>query len=289
MNKIEMASNYICSNSEIESNNNTDSESLCFDDEPTKKITKENISSSKKNKTSNSEGGKLLKVKKTVKKVDKSKDNLSSQNEEGNDESDKKQTKKSETKKSTKKTKKDNSCDNNEIVTINKKISKIKLEESENSDLKLKSVSNKVKMIFEKEEIKDEIILIKSVKKAISKNKETKKHENINIIDICVKDVLENNADKNCIVDDKIQFNNINELSLFILNVNKLTTYCCKKMIVCDVCKQNKNYTEFKESSTSSTGRSKKCLECSKIKFETIVSKGKKLLADEEEENNDEE
>jgi len=113
----------------------------------------------------------------------------------------------------------------------------------------------------------DEVILVKKINKKESKTKVLRKYEDMAFIKVCVDFKQENNL-------ENIVFKNTTDLSNYIISINKLTNNCHLKNIFCQSCKTLKDYSEFKDISTSVTGRPKKCISCTGIKKDVAESAG---------------
>lgn len=105
-----------------------------------------------------------------------------------------------------------------------------------------------------------------------NKKKSQVKYENESFIDLCLNIFAKSNTDSallNILKDCTMRA----EVSKMIREVNSYIQNCSEKMIKCVNCKTMKNYDDFKELSTSVTGRQRSCLVCtSKCSKKEIVN-----------------
>jgi hypothetical protein len=93
-----------------------------------------------------------------------------------------------------------------------------------------------------------------------SKNVNLSKYTDPECVKLCAKVAISNLVEKN----SQFDVNTIDDLVNLMLKVNECIDKVKPIHIECSSCKQIKKYTEFKESSVSSTGRMKMCIECKK-------------------------
>ena len=149
------------------------------------------------------------------------------------------------------------------------KIIKQKEEKAEKHE-KVEKVSEKskkaAKNICDIEENADSIYIEKNKKKS------TVKYENESFIDLCLQ-VFSKHNPKNILYEYLNDPQSRVEIVKIIKEVNSHIQNCSDKSIRCIICKTTKSYQEFKELSTSVTGRQRTCIECSdKCKSKTIVN-----------------
>jgi len=157
---------------------------------------------------------------------------------------------------------------------IEKKSSKVKTTRKprvvKKDDKKLEIATNKVsEVINETYENEKAILIMKQNKKSI-----ISKYTNEDFINLCINARIKSNPQGE--IEYKLEDPNFKkykeDLVSLILYINTNIQNCFLRTIKCSICKTEKNYTEFKELSTSSTGRQKNCLECSsKISVKNII------------------
>jgi hypothetical protein len=167
---------------------------------------------------------------------------------------------------------------------LEKKFSKLKtvrkprtvkknIKSNEDQDNTLEIATNKVsEVINETFENNNAILVIKQDK---VKKQTISKYINEDFINLCIDARIKTNPQGE--IEYKLGDSNFanykEDLIKLIMYVNSNIQNCHLKTITCNNCKVEKNYTEFKELSTSSTGRQKNCLSCSsKVSIKSILN-----------------
>jgi hypothetical protein len=163
---------------------------------------------------------------------------------------------------------------------LEKKVSKLKtvrkprtVKSNEDKDNTLEIAKNKVSEVINETFENDNAILV--IKQDKIKKQTISKYINEDFINLCIDARIKSNPQGE--IEYKLGDSNFanykEDLIKLIMYVNSNIQNCNLKNITCNNCKVEKNYTEFKELSTSSSGRQKNCLQCSsKVSIKSILN-----------------